>query len=92
MNDKKRLDKIFSLIRKIDSIPDVQYVELDMELYELLIKPNYLEPYINESGELIDSFTLMPCWIFDMLKINGKKINMEEHIKKVKESLNKNIN
>lgn len=53
------------------------FVEDDIELFSYLTKNNFMIPIIGgekSGGRVVDSFTLMPSWIRNLVKIDGEKI------------------
>jgi hypothetical protein len=53
------------------------FVEDDIELFIRLTQNGYLIPMVGDAksgGRVVDSFVLMPSWIRNLIKINGKSI------------------
>jgi hypothetical protein len=61
---------------------DRSFVEDNIELFERLTQNGFLIPMVGDSksgGRVTDSFTLMPSWIRNMCKINGKEITEADY-------------
>lgn len=53
------------------------FVEDSIELYNFLTKRGFMIPVIGDGitgGRVVDSFTLMPSWIRNLIKIDGQKV------------------
>jgi hypothetical protein len=61
---------------------DRSFVEDNIELFLRLTQNGFLIPIVGDSksgGRVTDSFTLMPSWIRNMCKINGKEIEEADY-------------
>lgn len=58
-------------------ISNRSFIEDDIKLYEILTSIGLMIPFAGDEksgGRVIDSFTLMPSWIRQMITINGSKL------------------
>jgi hypothetical protein len=56
---------------------DRSFVEDSIELYEFLTNRGFMIPIIGDErsgGRVVDSFTLMPSWIRNLIKFNGENV------------------
>lgn len=54
------------------------FVEDNIKLYEFLTQRGFMIPNVGDhrsGGRVVDSFTLMPAWIREQIKIDGKTLN-----------------
>ena len=61
---------------------DRSFVEESIELFLRLTQNGFLIPMIGDEksgGRVVDSFTLMPAWIRNMCKIDGKRIEEADY-------------
>ncbi len=58
------------------------FVEDDIKRFSLLCHNGFLTPIIGEEasgGRVVDSFTLLPSWIRDMIKIDGTQVKQYDY-------------
>lgn len=56
---------------------ELSFVEQSIKLFDFLTSNGFMIPQptgAHNGGRVVDSFTLMPSWIRNLVKINGKKI------------------
>lgn len=59
------------------------FVEDSIDLFIMLTENGYMIPIVGDErsgGRVVDSFTLMPSWIRNMIKIDGKRVVEADYI------------
>ena len=76
LNKKKKENRLTNLKSKHGKNSEFSFVEESIKKYKSLTKP-YIIPSIGDKksgGRVVDSFTLMPSWIRNLVKIDGQPI------------------